>query len=512
MFSKFTIRTRLWLLVSALAALFALAAWQTVHHVRNASATLKSLYDDRVVPLKQLKTVADVYAIGVVDAAHKVRDGAFTPEQGRKAVAEARTTARQQWTAYLATELNAQEQALIKKAGPILKTADEAAQRVGELMAGDQALLAAYAAQHMYPAIDPLGDLIAALIQVQLDIAAAEYEKGKATAESVIWLNSVGAMIVLLCTGLFAWRLVRSIVDPLGEAIAVAEQVAAGNLGSRIEASGNDETAQLLGALQRMNRNLADIVSQVRHGSESIATGSTQIAAGNADLSRRTEQQAASLEQTTASLEQLTATVQGYADAARNARQIAASASEVAAQGGAAVGRVVATMDEIGASSSRIADITSIIDGIAFQTNILALNAAVEAARAGEQGRGFAVVASEVRALAQRSAAAAKEIKDLIADSVSQVEAGSNLVGEAGNTMREIMEQVNRVAALIDDISKSSQEQSQGIGQLGAAMTQLDQVTQQNAALVEEAATAAESLKDQAARMAGTVSVFTLNA
>ncbi len=512
MFSRISIRTRLWLLVGALALLFALAALQTVHHVRNASATLKTLYDDRVVPLKQLKTVADVYAIGVVDAAHKVRDGAFTPEQGRKAVADARTTARQQWTAYVATELNDQEKALIEKAGPILKTADDAAQRVGELMAGEKAELARFAAVQMYPAIDPLGDLIAALIQVQLDVAAAEYDKGKATAESVILTNSVGALMVLLCAGLLAWRLVRSIADPLGEAIAVAEQVASGNLGSRIDASGTDETGKLLGALQRMNRNLAEIVSQVRQGSELIATGSSQIAAGNADLSQRTEKQAASLEQTAASLEQLTAAVNNNAQAARNARQIAASASEVVAQGGTAVGRVVATMDEIGASSKRIADITSIIDGIAFQTNILALNAAVEAARAGEQGRGFAVVASEVRALAQRSAAAAKEIKDLIGESVAQVQAGSSLVGEAGDTMREIMEQVRRVTALIDDISHSSQEQSQGIGQLGDAMTQLDQVTQQNAALVEEAAAAAESLREQAANMANTVSVFTLHA
>ncbi len=412
----------------------------------------------------------------------------------------------------MATELNAQERALVEKADPVLKTADDAAQRVGELMARDKAELARFAAVQMYPAIDPLGDLIAALIQVQLDVAAAEYAKGKATAESVILTNSVGALVVLLCACLFAWRLVRSITEPLGQAIAVAEQVAAGHLGSRIDASGIDETGKLLSALQRMNGNLAEIVAQVRKGSELISTGSSQIAAGNADLSERTEKQAASLEQTAASLEQLTAAVKNNAEAARNARQIAANASEVVAQGGEAVGRVVATMDEIGASSKRIADITSIIDGIAFQTNILALNAAVEAARAGEQGRGFAVVASEVRALAQRSASAAREIKDLIGESVSQVKVGSSLVGAAGDTMREIMQQVSRVAALIDDISHSSQEQSQGIGQLGDAMAQLDQVTQQNAALVEEAAAAAESLKEQAVRMSGTVSVFTLAA
>lgn len=512
MLSNFSIRTRLGLLVGALLVIVALSAAQTVYHVRIASDTLKTLYRDRVIPLKQLKTVADVYAIGVVDAAHKVRDGAFTPAQGRKAVDDARATARQQWSAYVATDLNAQEKELIAKAGPILKTADDAAQQVGVLMAGDKAALASFAAHQMYPAIDPLGDLISTLIQVQLDVAAAEYDKGEATAESVILINSVGALLVLLGTAVFAVRMVRSILNPLYQAIAVAESVASGNLGSRIDVAGNDETSQLLAALQRMNRNLTEIVTQVRHSSESIATGSAQIAAGNIDLSQRTEEQAASLQQTASSMEELSATVNNNADTARNARQIAANASEVAAQGGAAVERVVATMEEIGASSRKIADITGIIDGIAFQTNILALNAAVEAARAGEQGRGFAVVASEVRALAQRSAAAAREIKGLIDESTSQVQAGSNLVGEAGNTMSEVLEQVRRVAALFDVISQSSQEQSKGIGQLGSAMVQLDQVTQKNAALVEESASAAESLKNQAARMTETVAVFKLHA
>ena len=326
-------------------------------------------------------------------------------------------------------------------------------------------------------------------------------------------LAIIGLIAAAVLVGaLMAFVITRSIVRPLHTAVEVAEAVAEGNLTSTVAASGVDEVSQLLRALRRMNDSLVTIVSRVRNSSDSIATGSSQIAAGNTDLSQRTEEQASNLQQTAASMEELTATVKQNADTARAATQIASGATAAATAGGRVVGQVVSTMEEISQSSRKIVDIIGVIDGIAFQTNILALNAAVEAARAGEQGRGFAVVASEVRSLAQRSAEAAKEIKSLIGASVEKVENGTHLVDEAGKSMAEIVTQVSRVNDLIGEISSASMEQSTGIGQIGGAVNQLDQVTQQNAALVEESAAAAESLKVQAAHLAQVVSVFRLRA
>ncbi len=307
-----------------------------------------------------------------------------------------------------------------------------------------------------------------------------------------------------------ALAITRAIVQPLQQAVAVATTVAQGDLSAHIEVRGQDETAQLLGALAQMNDKLADIVGQVRTSSDSIATGSSQIAMGNADLSQRTEEQASNLQQTAASMEQLASTVNVNAETAGHANQLAAGASAAATKGGAVVAEVVTTMQEIAQSSKKIADIIGVIDGIAFQTNILALNAAVEAARAGEQGRGFAVVASEVRSLASRSAEAAKEIKSLINASVERVEMGARQVNEAGQSVNEIVSQVKRVSDLINEISGATTEQSSGIALVGDAVNQLDQVTQQNAALVEESAAAAESLRHQAARLSDAVAVFRL--
>jgi methyl-accepting chemotaxis protein len=317
--------------------------------------------------------------------------------------------------------------------------------------------------------------------------------------------------LAVLMGATLAWAITRSITGPIRHAVSLAETVAKGDLRMQIDVSRRDETGQLLAALKRMNQALVDTVSTVRGNADSVATASSQIAQGNIDLSQRTEEQASNLQQTAASMEQLTATVKQNADTARQAAQLATSASAVAGQGGEVVGKVVSTMEDISASSRKIADIIGVIDGIAFQTNILALNAAVEAARAGEQGRGFAVVAAEVRSLAQRSAQAAKEIKGLIGASVEKVEAGTALVGDAGRTMDDIVLQVKRVSDLIAAISAASLEQTTGIGQIGDAVAQLDQVTQQNAALVEESAAAAESLKVQAGQLAQAVSFFTLD-
>ncbi len=322
----------------------------------------------------------------------------------------------------------------------------------------------------------------------------------------------VGSGLALVCA-VAAWLWVtRSITRPILQAVQVAEAVAAGDLTVRVDVNQHDETGRLLKALSAMTGRLSELVGQVRTASESIATGATEIAGGNIDLSQRTEQQASSLQETAASMEQLNATVKSNADTARAATQLAGQASTAAGHGGIVVGEVVATMNRISASSRKIGDIISVIDGIAFQTNILALNAAVEAARAGEQGRGFAVVASEVRSLAQRSANAAKEIKVLINESVETVESGARLVGDAGRSMEDIVAQVKQVSTLIQEIDTASHEQTTGIGQVNVAVTQLDQVTQQNAALVEQAAAAAENLKTQADGLVNAVGIFRLAA
>ncbi len=347
---------------------------------------------------------------------------------------------------------------------------------------------------HQVSAID------ATSLKIQADAASARTS-----------LAVLGLLAVLLGVGL-AWSIASSITRPLHQATDQANAVAAGDLTRTVQVSGDDEVAALRRAMRDMQTQLVSLVSQVRQGVDSVSIASQEIAGGNADLSQRTEQTASSLQQTASAVEQLNGTVRQTAESARTANQLAASASDVAQRGGSVVSKVVATMDEINASSRRIADIISTIDGIAFQTNILALNAAVEAARAGEQGRGFAVVASEVRSLAQRSAEAAREIKSLISASVEKVESGSRLVADAGSTMTEIVSSVQRVSDIIGEISAATAEQSSGIGQINGAVSQLDQMTQQNSALVEQSAAAAESLRDQAARLGTVVARFQIAA
>ena len=360
------------------------------------------------------------------------------------------------------------------------------------------------------PAQRKWSDALDEMLEFQAKNTVKETEAAsEAYTSARIFMFSL-AGVALLMAMLIAWFVTRSITRPINEAVIVAGLVAAGDLTSRIEVKSRDETGQLLQSLKTMNENLSNIVGEVRASTDSITTASKQIAAGNSDLSQRTEEQASSLEETASSMEELTSTVKANAENAKQANQLAMSASSVAVKGGQVVGQVVTTMDSISASSKKIVDIISVIEGIAFQTNILALNAAVEAARAGEQGRGFAVVASEVRSLAQRSAAAAKEIKTLIGDSVEKVDAGGKLVDEAGKTMEEIVTAVKRVTDIMSEISAASSEQSAGIEQVNQAITQMDEVTQQNAALVEEAAAAAESMEEQAQNLTTSVSVFKL--
>ena len=350
-----------------------------------------------------------------------------------------------------------------------------------------------------------------------------DYEERRIQAENKIALDQADGFLMvmllalalsLLCGAALAWALSRSILRQLGaepQALGdAARRVAEGNL-NPVPGAAEAPSDSVLASLGAMRASLAGIVAQVRQASDSIATGSAEIATGNADLSIRTEQQASSLQETASSMSQMNVAVKGNADTARQATQLAASASAAAAKGGQVVGQVVSTMDDISASSKKIADIIGVIDGIAFQTNILALNAAVEAARAGEQGRGFAVVASEVRSLAQRSAEAAKEIKSLIGASVVKVEAGTKLVSDAGATMDDIVNQVKNVSDLINEIGASTQEQTQGIDRVSGSVSELDRSTQQNAALVEQSAAAAESLKQQASRLTDVVRIFRLD-
>ena len=351
--------------------------------------------------------------------------------------------------------------------------------------------------------IDQAGALIA---KASGEVAA----RAAATAQTATTISLV-VMLVVCALGIGgAVAFSRTVVKPLDNAVRVSQAVAGGDLTVATEVRGKDEIAQLLNALYGMQMSLSRVVSNVRTNAHSVAAASTHIAEGNSNLSARTEQQASALEQTSASMEELNSTVQANADNARQANQLAVSASTVAVQGGDVVAEVVSTMKGINDSSKKIADIISVIDGIAFQTNILALNAAVDAARAGEQGRGFAVVASEVRSLAQRSADAAKEIKTLIHASVERVELGTTLVDKAGATMTEVVASLRRVTDIVGEISAASSEQSLGVSQVGEAITQMDQATQQNAALVEESAAAADSLKVQAQQLVQAVAVFRL--
>jgi len=353
--------------------------------------------------------------------------------------------------------------------------------------------------------------LSAAFAKLQADLNAEAYATARRTERVATIALAAVSLLALVAGGVLAWRLSRSVVQPVSHAIGVAELIAGGDLSTAVTTDRRDELGRLLLAIGGMQDRLRELVGDIRHSAESISTASTEIASGNMDLSQRTEHQAASLQKTTANIVELTTTVRDNASSALQADELARSASDIAARGGLIVDQVVTTMADIASSSRRIGDITGVIDSIAFQTNILALNAAVEAARAGEQGRGFAVVASEVRQLAQRSADAAREIKALIGASGERVESGSRLVTDAGTTMREIVASIRSVSDIMSGINASSQAQRNGIEVVGGEVVHLDTMTQQNAALVEQSAAATESLKEQAIRLGTAVRAFRLD-
>ena len=361
------------------------------------------------------------------------------------------------------------------------------------------------------PALKGYERAVASFVEGYAQAQLEKHAAAQAASARMLMMLGAGGLLFISIAAALCYVLVRSIVKPMQRAVAIAHTVADGDLSIAIDADSRDEIGELFAAMKTMVANLSSLAGDVRSATRSIATSVSEIATGNADLSERTEQQASSLEETASSMEELTGTVKQNVDNARQANQLAAGASTMAVKGGEVVGQVVHSMSSINESSRKIADIIGVIDGIAFQTNILALNAAVEAARAGEQGRGFAVVASEVRTLAQRSAAAAKEIKALITDSVAKVNDGSKLVDQAGHTMEEMVTAVKRVTDIMAEIAAASQEQTSGIEQINQAIVQMDQVTQQNAALVEEAAAAAESMQEQARSLTKAVGIFKLS-
>jgi methyl-accepting chemotaxis protein-1 (serine sensor receptor) len=421
-------------------------------------------------------------------------------------------TSESWWQKYLALPRDADENRLADDTGRTRTVyADALTQFAQVIEAGDRDGLVEHANQ-LQAAYNKLSQADDALGKFQSESAARGLSDARANYARLRVITII-ALCAGLCAALVTYvTLRRAIGAPLAEALEHFDAIAAGDLRRTISARSGDEMGQLLQGVGRMRDSLIETVRSVRAGSESIASATKQIAAGNTDLSSRTEEQASALQETASSMEQLTGTVRHNADNARQAMALATSASEIANKGNQVVTQVVGTMGEISRSSARIADIISIIEGIAFQTNILALNAAVEAARAGEEGRGFAVVASEVRSLAQRSSTAAKEIKELIDTSVTSVSAGSTLVHQAGDTMNEMIGAVQRVSDIMGEIAAASEEQSAGIDQVARAVTQMDEVTQQNAALVEQAAAAAQSLDDQAAKLQRAVSIFSIGA
>ncbi|MFY9512676.1 MAG: methyl-accepting chemotaxis protein [Rubrivivax sp.] len=511
-FQNARIGTKLWLAVGLfIAALAALIAFASVRAQQSQS------YADKVLTLAETKiALATRWTYLTEGAVNRAMANAINTDAGvTKVLGDANTAAIAK-----ITELQKQlkelpqseaEQALTQKIATLRQTVLDASGKVTKLKdGGDLEGARKEAATVFQPAVAPYLQALNDFVKLQEDASAAARQQ--IAADRKLTLTIAMVVVAFIIGGMLVGThlLVKSIRTPLLDAVSLANRIAGGDLGHKQQVTRGDEMGELMRALLAMNESLARTVGQVRSAADSIQTASTEIASGNTDLSRRTEETASNLQKTASAIEQLTGTVGQSADSARTANQLASSAAQVAHRGGEVVSQVVSTMDEINTASKRISDIIGTIDGIAFQTNILALNAAVEAARAGEQGRGFAVVASEVRSLAQRSAEAAREIKTLIGASVDKVESGSKLVADAGSTMDEIVASVQRVSDIIGEVMSASDEQSQGIGRVNGAVSELDQMTQQNAALVEQSSAAAESLKEQAARLGDVVRRFTL--
>jgi methyl-accepting chemotaxis protein-1 (serine sensor receptor) len=508
------ISTRLTALLGLLVALLVVIGSMGIYGLGRTNDSLKTVYQDRTVALEQLGQINYLLQRNRVLLADMLHDADIVQPSVKEAQ-DNLGTIHSNWKAYLASQLTAEESLLAKSFDLALnRYVDEGFLPALQALSGGQTAVASALYKDKFPVLGvPVREGMGKLVQLQVRVAKELYERSEsffASFRLMVILTIVAGLTLALLAGA---AVTRSITRQLGaepfETARLAADVAAGDLSTPVTLRPGDNLS-VMAQFKTMRDSLTRLVSSVRQGAESLATASAEIAQGNQDLSSRTESQASALEQTAASMEQLSATVKQNADNARQANQLAVSASTVAVQGGEVVAQVVDTMKGINEASHKISDIISVIDGIAFQTNILALNAAVEAARAGEQGRGFAVVASEVRSLAGRSADAAKEIKILINNSVERVEQGTALVDQAGATMTEVVNSIKRVTDIMGEISAASHEQSQGVSQVGEAVTQMDQVTQQNAALVEEMAAAASSLKSQANDLVQTVAVFKL--
>ena len=514
--NKLKISTRVMLLTGVLAVLLVAIGSLGLFGIEMSNASLKTVYEDRTVPAADLGILKGLITKNRLYVTLTLLNPSERVIQERAAEIESNVDKGNKiWEAYMATTLTTEEEKLAHESAASRKAFVQEALKpaVAALRANDLKEASRIATDKLGPLGYAVDDKLDELIKLQTDVAKSEYEAATERFVTIQLISIISIAAGLVVCGLFGYAMVKSIGRQLGcepgEAADLVRSVAAGDLSVHINVQPGD-TSSLLAQLRTMQESLSKVVTSVRQNSESVAIASAEIAQGNQDLSQRTEQQAASLEETAASMEELSATVKQNADNARQANQLAESASTVAMKGGEVVGKVVDTMKEINDSSKKISDIISVIDGIAFQTNILALNAAVEAARAGEQGRGFAVVAGEVRSLAGRSADAAKEIKSLISASVERVGQGTALVDEAGATMSEVVHSIKRVNDIMGEISAASSEQSAGVAQVSQAVSQMDQATQQNAALVEESAAAAESLKNQAQQLVSTVATFKL--
>lgn len=512
MLQNLSIKGSLIFVIALLSILLTLVGVIGQYGLNSVNASLKTVYDDRLVAMGQLDQVIRYINLNQFIIARAISGDAAKIDAEIQLVEKNRSDANKIWDAYMATYLTPEEKKL---------ASDFAEARRLFLVEGLNPALAALKARDIPQTTEVLHGKMAVryakivevlnlLLELQLDVGKSEFEKSQSFYSGFKIFSISTIVFGILLASIIGFWLVKNISVPLNYAVDIAQAIAQGDLRQRIEVDSENETGQLLKALREMNSSLINTVTQVRRGTDTIAVASEEIASGNLDLSSRTEEQASSLEETASAMEELTSTVRQNADNASQANQLVLQASDYATKGGSVVDQVVHTMGSIKDSSRKIVDIIGVIDGIAFQTNILALNAAVEAARAGEQGRGFAVVASEVRNLAQRSAGAAKEIKGLISDSVEKVDAGGKLVDEAGVTMGHIVTSVKQVADIMAEIAAASHEQSDGIEQVNQAVVQMDQTTQQNAALVEEAAAAAASMQDQAAQLAQMVSVFRL--
>jgi methyl-accepting chemotaxis protein len=514
--NNFKVSTRLAILIGVLASILIAVGASGLFGMGHSNDSLKQVYENRVAALEKIGNINYLVQRNRV----LVMDMLLQPqaENVKKRSKELQAnveTVTNTWDSYLKNELSQEEQALADTFAKARKTyiQDSLLPAAAAMLANDATSALEVYVSKVSPLAPPVQGSVQKLVQYQLDQAKTEYETNLARYQTIRSFSIVAVALGLLLAIGLGVSVVRGLGRQLGgepvEASELARAVVAGDLTSTVSLRSGD-TSSMMAQLGAMQNSLASVVGKVRQGAQAVATSSAEIAQGNHDLSARTESQASALQQTAASMEQLSATVKQNADSAKQANQLAQKASSVAIQGGEVVSQVVETMKGINDSSKKIADIISVIDGIAFQTNILALNAAVEAARAGEQGRGFAVVATEVRSLAGRSADAAKEIKSLINASVERVEQGTLLVDQAGNTMTEVVGAIRRVTDIMGEINAASNEQATGVSQVGEAVQQIDQVTQQNAALVEEMAAAASSLQTQADDLVATVAVFKL--